>query len=329
MKILIADYPEPMNRNIDIEIAYLKKELGNDIDVDVWVYNGKTDDLIKHLVGVDALLTAYLEITEEILEKAKDLKFISIEATGYNFVDKDAVQKYKVGVSVIGEYCTEEVADHTLALALAVSRKLKIYQKDIENNHRFDFNVTSGMFRFSAATWGILGFGKIGRAVAKRAQGFGIKVIAYDPYFPENKAKDLGVDLLSLDQVLEKSQIISLHMLLTDENRHILDKQAFSAMKNKPVIVNVSRGGLIDEKALVDALNEGKVFGAGLDVLETESHAETNINPLVGRDDVVITPHTAFYSEFAMNECARISCENIAYYLKGDTQKVFKMVTNF
>ena len=326
MKVLICDYPEPMNRDLRVEDRFLRAGLGEELSVTHWVYNGRENDLLGHLRGADALLTAYLELPARVLDRAGKLRFISIEATGYNLVDADAAARNGIGVAVIGEYCTEEVADHTLALALAVSRRLKTYARSTERDRRFDFAAAEPMFRFSGAVWGVLGYGRIGRAVARRARGFGMRVIAWDRRFPPAEAARQGVELLPRDEVLAQSRILSLHTLLVPETVHLLDDAAFAKMENRPVVVNVSRGGLIDEAALLRALDSRRVFGAGLDVLDCESHAAMQTNPLVGREDVVLTPHAAFYSAEAMEACARISCRNIAAYFTGRRQEVFRMV---
>ncbi len=328
MKVLICDYKEPLNRDIEVEKRFLREGLGEDLEIEVFEYKGDDDMLIEALADVDAVLTAYLKFDERIISSAKKLKFISIEATGYNFIDIEAAAKNNVGVSVIGEYCTQEVADHTIALALGVCRNFKKYTNDIEINHKYDFNIVGGMIRLDGSTFGIMGLGKIGRAVAKRAQGFGMKTIAFDPFCPPELAKSCDTELVSLDKLLEESNIISLNMLLTPETTNILNKEAFLKMKKKPVIVNVSRGAMINEDDLVWALDNDIIYGAGLDVLVDESYEGTLTNPLVGRDNVLLTPHTAFYSDFSMLECARISSYNIVNYLKGEPNKVNRMLNN-
>lgn len=329
MRVLICDYPEPMNRDLSAETGFLRAALGGALTVDTWVYDGCEAHLLEHLAGADALLTAYLPFDAALLRRAAagGLRCISIEATGYDSIDTAAAQQCGIGVCVIGEYCTQEVADHTLALALAVSRRLKVYERDIERGRRFDFSAAGPLPRFSALTWGILGFGRIGRAVTRRAQGFGMRVVACDPGFPPAEAAKLGVQLLPFGEVLACSGVLSLHLPLTAATHHILNDAAFAQMRCRPAVVNVARGGLVDEAALVRALDGGLVCGAGLDVLETESHAETAANPLVGRPDVVLTPHAAFCSADAMRACARISSENIAHFLQGHPAQVSRMVT--
>lgn len=326
MKIVICDYKEPLNRDLNREISFFKEGLGDDTEVVVYEYKNDVNELKSVIADADGILTSYLEFPKDVIDSTKQLKIISIEATGYNFVDADAASKKGVGVCVIGEYCTQEVADHTITLMLAVARNLKHYRNQIEVCHKYDYNSISGMFRLEGSVLGILGLGKIGKAVAKRAQGFGLKVIAYSPSCKKEAADALGVTLVSLEELYETSNIITVNMRLTDDNVGMLDYNAFCKMKQKPVIVNVSRGAMIVEQDLVRALDEGLIFGAGLDVLETETDEETTVNPLVGRENVVITPHMAFYSDTALYECQRIASQNLVHYLNGAYDKVFRMV---
>lgn len=328
MKIVICDYKEPLNRDLNLEISFFKKGLGEDTEVQIYEHNGDEEAFKNAIHDADGILTSYLEFPADIINSTEKLKIISIEATGYNFVDADAATKKGVGVCVISEYCTQEVADHTMALMLAVARNIKHYQHQVEDQHRYDYNSISGMFRLEGSVFGIMGLGKIGKAVARRAKGFGFKVIAYSPSCTKETADELGVTLVSLDELYAQSNVISLNMRLTPENEKILNRDAFQKMKQKPIIVNVSRGSMIVEEDLIWALEEGLVFGAGLDVLERETHEETTVNPLVGRENVIITPHMAFFSDTALYECQRIAAENVVHYLKKDYDQVFRMVNH-
>lgn len=326
MKIAICDYKEPLNRDLNIEKNIFKKFLGEDTEISLYVHEGNEQAFKDAIADVEGILTSYLEFPKEIIQSNPHLKGISIEATGYNFVDADAAQAQNTAVTVIGEYCTQEVADHAMALMLAVARKLKHYDREIEYKHVYDYNSTSGMIRLEGSTFGILGLGKIGKAVARRAQGFGMHVIAYSPTCQPEVAQALGVKLVSKEELFETSDVISVHMRLTDKNVNMLNREAFAMMKKKPIIVNVSRGAMIDEEALLEALNTGRIFGAGLDVLVEETNENTKKSPLVGREDVILTPHMAFYSDFSLYECQRIAAENLCYVLLGQQEKIFKMV---
>lgn len=328
MKVAICDYKEPLNRDLEIEKNIFKKFLGEDTEISLYVHEGDQEAFKEAIQDVDGILTSYLEFPKDIIESNPHLKGISIEATGYNFVDASAAEKQGTGVAVIGEYCTQEVADTTIALMLAVARKLKHYDREIEYKHKYDYNSTSGMIRLEGSTYGIVGLGKIGKQVARRAQGFGMKVIAYSPTCKPEVAKALNVRLVNKEELLKEADVISLHPRLTPDTENFLDEEAFNLMAKKPIIVNVSRGAMIDEKALLKALDEGKVFGAGLDVLVEETDENTLKSPFVGREDCVLTPHMAFYSDFALYECQRIAAENLCYMLLGEQDKVFRMVND-
>ncbi len=326
MKILICDYAEPMDRDLDIERGYLYNAFGRDLEIDCFIYDGNAEHFYGHLADADVLMTAYLDINEEVLSHAPKLKMISVEANGYNSIDIKACEKFGVGVTCIEEYCTDEVADHTLTLALAVIRKLNEYQNDMRNLGVFNFNARSGLFKLSGKTWGIVGLGKIGKAVAKRALAFGCKVVAFDPYANEDDAIKLGALLVSKETLLQSSHIISLHAGDNEDTHHIISKENIAKMQNKPVIVNVARGGLVCEKDLIEALDSGKIFGAGLDVFESEETENMKKSPFLKRNDVVISPHIAFYSDDSIKECGKITSENIIYYMKGEFDKVKKII---
>ena len=179
--------------------------------------------------------------------------------------------------------------------------------------------------RFGAKTLGIVGFGKIGRAVAVRARAFGMKVIAHDPYIGRETAERQGVELVSIDRILEEADVISIHMNLTSENENYFNKEKFDKMKRQPYIINMARGAMINEEDLADALDRQVVSGAGLDVLYSES-PELGTSKLINRENVIITPHCGFYSDDAIEACERISVQNITYYMNGEKEKVFKIV---
>lgn len=320
MKILICDYKEPMDRDLNLEINHIKKELPG-TEIECYLYDGDKQQLFNKIKEVDALITAYLEVDEELLLHAPNLRMVSIEANGYNSVDLEAIQRHGVGLTCIEEYCTNEVADHTLTLALSVIRKINCYQNDMRVNKVYLFNNHQGLFHLEGKVWGIIGYGKIGRAVAKRAKAFGCKVIAYDPYL-----KKADVPLVELEELYQTSSIISLHTLLNEETYHMINKESLSFMKEKPVIINVGRGSLIDEIALIEALDNNIIYGAGLDVFENEESDVLAKSPFLERLDVVITPHIAFYSDESMEECARITAYNTIHYLKNEFDKIKRIV---
>lgn len=326
MKIVICDHKESLDRDVAAEINLLKNMLGEETNVIVYEYDGNDEKLKTAISDADGIMTSYVTFTDEIISSCENLKAISINATGYNFIDLESARKNNVKIAVISEYCTQEVSEHAFSLALAVARNLKKYSNSIDIDKKYTFNCAQGMFRLEGSTFGIMGLGKIGRSVAKKAQGFGMKVIAFSPSCPDSVASELGITLVDKQQLFRESHFICLTMSLNKENTQILNHQAFTLMKQKPIIVNVSRGQMIDEDALIYALDNGLIFGAGLDVLVDESEQYIANSPLTGRDNVILTPHAAFYSDFSMEENQRIGVSNLVNILSGDMAAVTRIV---
>ena len=190
---------------------------------------------------------------------------------------------------------------------------------------RWQFDSLQGLSRMSDLTLGIIGFGRIGQAVARRAFGFGLSIVAFDPYPNEGVASELGVRFYDLPELYSESDIIRLNCGLTTDNEHLINTRAFQQMKRKPVIINCARGALIDEEALMKALDAGQVSGAGLDVLCDES-PDLGSSPLVGRSNVILTPHVAFYSDASMLDNRRISTANVRNFLDGKDDDVRRYI---
>jgi D-3-phosphoglycerate dehydrogenase len=241
-------------------------------------------------------------------------------------VDVRAAAARGIGVSCVGEYCTQEVADHTLALLLALNRRLLDYYRQVQTQKSWDWNRVEGVHRLAGRKLGLIGFGRIGRAVCRRARAFGLEVLAFDPQIDATAALEIEARLVEFDELLESAHIVSLHCNLHDGNRGLLNRDAFARMRNAPLLINVARGGLIVEADLVRALDEGQVSGAALDVLSQES-PDLAHHPLAGRPDVLLTPHVAFYSDAALEDLRRISAQNIAAFLQGRPNDVFRLVS--
>lgn len=323
MKVVISDYPYILGRDLDYEISILKRI--KDVEVVIYEYNGDKEEFIKVIEDADSIITAYIELDKEILSRAKNLKIISINATGYNVVDLKEAKKRNIEVCAIDQYCTEEVADHTMALILALARGLKHYEKDILERSVWKYYSIGSLKRIRGLNLGIFGFGKIGKAVAKRAQAFGINVLVFNHHTTKEEANRLGVKLVDEDYIYENADIISNHMSQNSSNLGFFSLDKFKKMKKKPIFINVGRGEAIVEEDLVYALDNDLVSGAGLDVLKGEGKYLKN-NKLLNRENVIITPHAAFYSEDSIRDLQRISCENVVYYLDGQVDKVCKII---
>lgn len=324
MKLVLAEYPESRDRSIEVEKRYLPPD--TEISYAV-VDEGNMETYYAALAEADAVLTGFAPLDETAIDRMKHCRIISVQATGWNFVADAYAAKKGIAVCAVGEYCTQEVADHTMALMLGVCRLIPYHMRRVNRDHVWEIESLKDrkVQRFGAKTLGIVGFGKIGRAVAVRARAFGMKVIAHDPYISEETAEIQGVELVSIDRILEEADVISIHMNLTSENENYFNKEKFDKMKRQPYIINMARGAMINEEDLADALDRQVVSGAGLDVLYSES-PELGTSKLINRENVIITPHCGFYSDDAIEACERISVQNIIYYMKGEKEKVFKIV---
>ncbi|MEL7625170.1 MAG: C-terminal binding protein, partial [Clostridiales bacterium] len=224
-----------------------------------------------------------------------------------------------IAVANVPNYCAYEVADHAMALMLAALRNVVHYERKVRQGI-WDINDAPPMRRLAGLKLGLLGFGCIPQMVAQRAKGFEMEVMAYDPYLPAEVAAKFGVPLVSMEEILEKCDIISCHMPLTPGTAGMINKELFDQMKQKPLFVNTSRGGVIAEQDLVEALKTGQIRGAALDVLRDEPpHFSDEIFRL---PNVIITPHAAFFSEEALKEVRSRSANNVANFLKKDYEKI-------
>lgn len=325
MKILISDYKASMMPAHDYEIEVLKQGFP-DAEIEVYEYTDeKRAEFLEKMQDVTALLTAFIKIDKEVFEHAPNLQIISINATGYDNVDLSEATKRSVGVCPVGEYCTWDVAEHTIALMLALNKNLKEYTYEIEKNHVWEYNVSNIPTRISNQTLGIFGFGKIGKAVAAMAKGLGMKVIATDAADKSEDAEKLGVEMVEPDVIYEQADVISNHMNLGSSNKEYFTIHEFKKMKKHPIFLNMARGLSIHERDLAEALDTGLIRGAGLDVLLDETPDLAN-HLLVNRKNLIITPHAAFFSKEAFEDMQRISCENIVHFLKGEKESVFRLV---
>tara|TARA_Y100000590_G_scaffold59024_1_gene62437 strand:- start:19112 stop:20086 length:975 start_codon:yes stop_codon:yes gene_type:complete len=308
MKIVISDYAWP---NIDIEKDYFKSK-----SIDLDVSSGK-EDLIDKIKDADGLLFCFQDIDETVLRSAKNLKAAQRYGIGVDNINIKVATELGIVVSNIPDYCIDEVSDHALSMILAINRMIVPDSKMVKLGKWNDVKKSNRVFRLSDATLGVVGFGRIGRRLANKAKALGLNVIAYDPYINEEVYD--GVKLVSFDQVISSSDILSLHVPLTEETNHLISYKELEKMKENTILINVSRGGLINEKALSEYLKSGKVRGVGLDVME--DHNPSSTNPLFEYENVIVTPHTAFFSQESSEELQIRSCEQLYGALNGKKPK--------
>ena len=273
------------------------------------------DDVVAHCARADALLAAYVPLTARVLAELTRCRHIAYLATGYNSVDLDAATKLGIVVTHVPDYCTAEVADHTLGLLLSLGRNIARLQASVRAGE-WDYEAAGRPERLSDLTLGIIGLGRIGRAVAARAGAFGLRVVAADPYVDAAAMRVVGATKVELADVLA-CDIVSLHCALTSETRGIVDAAALARMKPSAFLINTARGGCVETDALVDALRRGVIAGAGLDVVDPEPLPVRH--PLRDLPNVVLTPHAAFMSRHADREAREKACRQIVTALRGDT----------
>ncbi|ANS44578.1 C-terminal binding protein [Serratia inhibens] len=255
-----------------------------------------------------------IQFNQAFLRNLGRCRAIVKAAVGYDNVDIDAARQLDIAVYNIPDYGTEEVADHALALMLGVARKLNDINLHVRQGG-WDWASVKKLYRLRDKTLGIIGFGRIGGAVAKRAAAFGLKIRFYDPYVASGIDKTHGVTRCeSLEELLASSDIVSVNASLNRTSHHLLSAPQFQQMKEGVLLVNTARGGIVDSQALLAALKSGKVAAAGLDVLENEPDIPAGFRTL---DNVILTAHSAFYTEESFLEMRTKSAELLLGIMAG------------
>ncbi|MDR6868501.1 D-3-phosphoglycerate dehydrogenase [Microbacterium resistens] len=270
------------------------------------------DEIVEGARDAVALLPGYASITRDMIEQLPNLEIIALMSMGFDYVDVDAATEHGIWVTNVPGAATEEVATHALATLLYSVRQLRFY---LASANPADWNERAPQAppRLSEKTLGIIGLGRIGRELARLAGPLFGRVLGYDPLMPDTPEvradlDALGVQRTGLDEVRGGSDVLSLHLPLTAETAHMVDADFLAGMPEGAVLVNVSRGGLIDNHALVASLDAGHLSGAALDVLDAEPPQVGH--PLLGRDDIVLTPHIAYFSARTEIEYVRIQAQN-------------------
>lgn len=309
------EFFEKANQKYGYEFKFFKEKLDRETAVLSKGYN-----VVCLFVNDDA--------NKEVIEKLKenDVDLIALRCAGYNNVDLNAAYKNKIHVVRVPAYSPYAVAEHTIALMLTLNRKThKAYLRTRELN--FSINGLMG-FDMHGKTVGVIGTGQIGKIAIQILKGFGVKILAYDVYPDKNFAEMIGFEYTNLDKIFSESDIITLHCPLTPETKYIINENSIAKMKDGVIIINTSRGKLIDTKALINGLKTGKIGGAGLDVYEEESEYffedySSQILPddilarLLTFPNVVITSHQAFFTKEALTNIAETTLQNIKDFYDG------------
>lgn len=307
-KVVLTDHVFPE----DSLVSEVKRLTGLDLEV----HHVKDEDrLIEITHDADAVLVEMAHITRRVVEKMERCRLIGRHGVGYDTLDVDAASDHGIMVCNVTDYCTSEVADQAIAMLLGLSRSLFRADQEVRSG---GWDVYAACFtnrRLDGLTLGLIGLGNIGRAVAKRAQAFGIKVIAYDPYVSAEAIEAIGARKVELNDLLRQSDLVSLHLPLSAATHHTINAERLRLMKPSALIVNTSRGGLIDLAALTVALQEGQIAGAGLDVFEKEPPDRDD--PLLKMPNVIVSPHSGFYSAQSMFDLHSRQAQQVAAALEG------------
>ncbi|HOK80731.1 MAG TPA: C-terminal binding protein [bacterium] len=297
--------------NLDPDMHKLRKQ---DIEklkavnarvIELW----QKDKMVPLLKKADAILFTKTFISSDIIQNLEKCKIIVRFGTGLDNIDVTAATEKGIMVSRVVDFCTEEVSNHAFMLLLACSRKLKKFSMGRKID---DFGHIGSIYD---ETLGLVGFGRIAMSLAKRAGCFGMKVIAYDPYVEKQVFEKFSVQKVSFKKVLQKSDYISLHCPLTEHTYHLIGEKELKLMKKTSYLINTSRGGLVDEKKLIIALQKGWIAGAGLDVFEKEPPEPDN--PLLHMENVICTPHHAYYSDKSIDTLKTIAVDEIVRTIAG------------
>lgn len=277
------------------------------------------DDVIRAAREADALIIGFVPITPRVMDALPRLRVVVRYGVGYDTIDVPAATERGIWVANVPDYCIPEVADHAMAYLLSLARKVLPLDASIRKGEWSTLKTAQPVWRIEGQTLGLIGLGRIGREVMRRALGFGLKVMVYDKYLAPETAEALGARPVELDQLLREADFISIHTPLTSETHHLIDASALGKMKPSTYLINVARGAIVDTVALAEALQAGKIAGAALDVFEQEPLAMDH--PIRTAPNTILNPHAAWYSEEALTQLQRNAAMEVARVLRGEPLK--------
>jgi D-3-phosphoglycerate dehydrogenase len=307
-RVLVTDYTWP---DLDAErraLAPVNAEL-------VAAATGAPDELTGLAEDADAILTCFKQVPPAALEAAPRCRIVSRYGIGLDNIPVELATRLGIVVTNVPDFCWEEVAEHTLALVLACARRI-VHFAQAARQGVWRNQTTPPMRRLAGQTLGLVGYGNIGHTVAQKAYALGLSVIAYTPRLAADALSPWGAATNDLDELLAAADYVSLHLPLTPASRGLIDAAALRRMKPTAYLINTARGAIVDEAALARALREGWIAGAALDVLSQEPPPPDH--PLLGLDNVILTPHAAFYSTEAIADLATRAARHVAQALAGD-----------
>ncbi|HEV8343475.1 MAG TPA: C-terminal binding protein [Candidatus Binatia bacterium] len=273
------------------------------------------EEIIELTQGADGVLNCYAKMTTRVIENLSRCKIIARYGIGVDNVDLLAATRAGILVTNVPDYCIDEVSDHALALLLTLARHIVAADRAVKAG-AWDVVAHAEIHRLRGQTLGLLGFGKIARAVASKVQPLGMKVLAYDPYIEPALIVPHGAEAVNLERILAEADVISIHVPLSPETRNLIGESELARMKPTAFVINTSRGGIVDEQALAKALTAKRLGGAALDVLSVEPPPSDH--PLRQAPNVILTPHLGFYSRESVVELQTKAAEEVARALKGE-----------
>jgi D-3-phosphoglycerate dehydrogenase len=306
-RVLVTDYAWP---SLDIERGLLAE-----LDAELLVAElGEPEEIARlAATGVSAVLTNWRRVPPEALDAAPDCLVVARYGVGVDNIPVGRATELGILVVNVPDFCVDEVSDHAMGLLLACARRIVDFARSTSAGE-WDLELGRRMPRLSEQTLGLVGFGNIARRLVPKAQGFGLRVLAYsrrgDPSPP------VGVEMVELDRLLAESDYVSLHVPATAETTGLIGERELRLMKESAFLINTSRGALVDERALAEALREGWIAGAALDVLSSEPPQAGH--PLLGLENCIVTPHAGFYSTASIPELQRKAAGNVAAVLRGE-----------
>lgn len=306
-RVLVTDIAWP---SVEPEAEVLAR-VGGEL---VLAETGGEDELLRLATAADAILTCWAQVPASVIRAGAKLQVIGRYGIGVDNIAVDEATRQGIIVTNVPAYCLDEVSDHAMALILACARKICHFHALVQDG---DWEIASGkpLLRLRGQTLGIIGFGKIGRALVPKAKAFGLRVLVYDPYVDAGVVAARECELVDLNVLLRQADFVSIHVPLTEASRGLIDESRLRRMKPTAYIVNTARGAIIDQDALVHAVEQGWIAGAALDVFVPERLPAGH--PLVKLPNVITTPHVAFYSEESVRDLEVLAAENVVAVLSG------------
>ena len=288
------------------------------IGAELRLAEASTPQAIMHVArDADALLVTYAKVTAEMIGQMTRCRIIARFGIGVDNVDIAAATNASIVVTRVPDYCIDEVSDHTMALLLALARKIP-FANSRAHAGRWEMPAVVPIHRLRGSVLGLVGFGRIPQLVAPKAKTFGLRVISYDPFVSAETMRRTGVEKVDFSELVKVSDHISIHTPLVPETNHLFNADVFRRMKPTAHLINTARGSVVDEEALAQALDEGHLAGAALDVLSPEP---PSTSPLFGRDNVILTPHMSFYSAESLIDLQSRAAEEVVRVLTGEAPR--------